>query len=749
MNLALKTSTFPQEWKIAKVRALPKANGHDYRPISLLSNLGKILEKIVEKRMRESVGSRLNPIQHGCRPMHSTQIALSRFTHQASLAAAEENSFGAVAFDFSKAYDRVPHHLLIYKLNKMKISPELILFIHNWLSERKFRVHHRRAISSLFSMTNGIPQGSALSVLLWLIFINDLGDALDESTTNLFVDDTLIWSTKLSRAALYHDLAAKSTIVYDWARRNKVKINWNKTQFTHSSYHHSDPPLKIATHTCYPQSTLKYLGVQFTHNVSAQTLFFDLSHLATELRRRSAMVHRLHSFPFSPTVIRQFMNAWVYSPLRYLTPLLGAETHHQATLQQLDKAYNVCLRTELDAFISTPISLLYAGTRRLPLKALIERDTSILTLRAISGSTKLGTEYLDWDGTYDGWSPLGCTIPVFNSIKLYDYDIQFRYPMSISMRNGLAHCNYIIPPTKTKASRRRIPTDADLELWTDGSFEIKTHTGASAAILVSRHDNDEHIEEDAKCYTRLSSSYEAELMALLLGLQMLITRDPRNKKIRIFTDSRSLATHLQSAGLRYKVEEHDFCQVASLLTRLNIHNIIYIHWIPGHSGIERNEKVDRLANSAMLALPPEPHVPRHSYYSAAITKLSRLKYILPLRDKIRPSHWANYPPRNIFKEGQLRFCRGAPFRILTGHTRTNHHLYNLGMVQSPICNFCLLEDQTPDHLLLRCEQFQEHTKPLRQWAADHTTKCAFQLVQANPQRVERLVVPVLRAGAWI
>ena len=145
----------------------------------------------------------------------------------------------------------------------------------------------------------------------------------------------------------------------------------------------------IATHTCYPQSTLKYLGVQFTYNVSAQTLFFDLSHLAAELRRRSAMVHRFHSFRLSPTVILQFMNAWVYSLLRYLTPLLRAETHHQATLQQLDKEYNVFLRTELDTFVSTPISQLYAGTRRLPLKALIERDTSILTLRAISGSTKL------------------------------------------------------------------------------------------------------------------------------------------------------------------------------------------------------------------------------------------------------------------------------------------------------------------------------------------------------------------------
>ena len=99
---------------------------------------------------------------------------------------------------------------------QMKVQPELILFIHNWISDRHFRVHYRRAISTMYPLKNGIPQGSSLSVLLWLIFINDLGEELDPNSTNLFVDDTLIWSTANSRALLYGDLSAKALIVNAW-----------------------------------------------------------------------------------------------------------------------------------------------------------------------------------------------------------------------------------------------------------------------------------------------------------------------------------------------------------------------------------------------------------------------------------------------------------------------------------------------------------------------------------------------------
>ena len=77
INHALQTSQFPTEWKVAKIRALPKGTPNDFRPISLLNNLGKVVEKIVEKRVRQQVQLRLCPTQHGCRSMHSTQQAIN------------------------------------------------------------------------------------------------------------------------------------------------------------------------------------------------------------------------------------------------------------------------------------------------------------------------------------------------------------------------------------------------------------------------------------------------------------------------------------------------------------------------------------------------------------------------------------------------------------------------------------------------------------------------------------------------
>ena len=202
------------------------------------------------------------------------------------------------------------------------------------------------------------------------------------------------------------------------------------------------------------------------------------------------------------------MDAFVFSKLRYFTPLLGAEIHHAPTLHKLGKAYNACLRAELEAFPSTPIPLLYAGTRRYPLEQLIKRDSSLHIICSIIGHTLLSKEYLAWDGTFDGWSPLGITIPVFEKVRLYDLDVQYKYPLSISMRNGLALCKYVCPPNKIKVLRRPTIANADIALWCDGSFDRSNHTGAASDIVII---DDEIQAEEGQCYSNISSSYEAEL----------------------------------------------------------------------------------------------------------------------------------------------------------------------------------------------------------------------------------------------
>ena len=101
----------------------------------------KIVENIVQNRIREAV--HLNPIQQGCRPGQGTHTCLNRFLHAAGVAASEHQAFGAIAFDFSKAYDRAAHYTIIRKLHRSNTPYYLISFVDEWLKNRTFVVRHR------------------------------------------------------------------------------------------------------------------------------------------------------------------------------------------------------------------------------------------------------------------------------------------------------------------------------------------------------------------------------------------------------------------------------------------------------------------------------------------------------------------------------------------------------------------------------------------------------------------------------
>jgi hypothetical protein len=364
MNHSLKFCQFPQEMKLAKVKALPKAKAGEYRPISLLSCLGKWLEKIITARLRYLLHDKLAAQQHGCKAGHSTQQALVRFMHSGAIAAASDYSFGGLAFDFSKAYDRVSRFILIMKLDALNIPSQLIIFIDHWLQDRKFQVWHRNVVSRTFTMLNGIPQGSALSVILWLIYINDLGHELDPSRSNLFMDDTLLWAAASTTKRLYQLLQQQASIVMQWAVKNKVIINWDKTQLIHNDPDCQDFRLKVHNQILTPSKYLTYLGVRFISTNQSRALSLDLVAPAQDIRRRAAVIKRLHRYHFPQNIMRNFVSAFCLGKLRYFTPLLGAEIHHKQTLDPLVKALNACLRTELDAVPTTPIPLLYAGTQR-------------------------------------------------------------------------------------------------------------------------------------------------------------------------------------------------------------------------------------------------------------------------------------------------------------------------------------------------------------------------------------------------
>ena len=236
INISLETGTFPDLCKIAKVIPIhkkdDKSNIHNYRPISLLPIFSKILEKIIYKRLYTYFNDN-NLIYHqqfGFRAKHSTNHALISLTEEIKSKLDTGHYVGGVFIDLEKAFDTVNHSILCKKLEHYGIRGIPNTLIKSFLSNRKQYVSINGFESNIKEISCGVPQGSTLGPLLFLIYINDFQYSLDKSKASHFADDTNILyaskNIKTIESVLNHELKLAST----WLRANKLSLNEDKTK---------------------------------------------------------------------------------------------------------------------------------------------------------------------------------------------------------------------------------------------------------------------------------------------------------------------------------------------------------------------------------------------------------------------------------------------------------------------------------------------------------------------------------------
>ena len=226
------TSIYPDMWKVANVTPVYKKGDKqvhkNYRPISLLPICGKIFEKIIFNNLYPYLNGNnlITKNQSGFRPGDSTTNQLLFLVDEIHQAFEERDSLEvrAVFLDISKAFDKVWHDGLIFKLKQNGISGRLLRLFENYLQNRKQRVALNGSFSDYSKIESGVPQGSVLGPLLFLVYINDLQVNI-KSNIKFFADDTMLFSIvkdpKVSANDLNHDLE----IIYQWAHQWKMEFN--------------------------------------------------------------------------------------------------------------------------------------------------------------------------------------------------------------------------------------------------------------------------------------------------------------------------------------------------------------------------------------------------------------------------------------------------------------------------------------------------------------------------------------------
>jgi len=274
LNGCARLEYFPGIWKNANVVMIPKP-GKDpkspinHRPISLLNTLSKVFERLILTRLKIYTAPKIRPEQYGFREQHSTTHQLVNVLDDIICSYNLRRKTAATLLDFEKAFDKVWHPGLIFKLIKCGVPTQLIKIVNSFLCARNFQIKVGSNLSSSRNIDAGVPQGSCLSPHLFAIYINDI-PCHPNSKLALFADDTLLYSVGRTNNAAIQKLQLQIDLILPWLDQWRISVNPSKTTaiiFSNKRPQHN-PKLNIRNVPINWSNSIKYLGIHIDNRLN-------------------------------------------------------------------------------------------------------------------------------------------------------------------------------------------------------------------------------------------------------------------------------------------------------------------------------------------------------------------------------------------------------------------------------------------------------------------------------------------------
>ena len=320
-TLSIEQKKFPSDWKYANVTAIPKkekaTTPGDHRPISLLNYCGKLMERCIHKHVTRYLKqySIITPFQSGFQTGDSTVNQLLHMYNDFAKALDEGKEVRVVFLDISKAFDKVWHKGLIFKLQSIGISGNLLEWFTDYLANRKQRVCLNGHASSWKTPNAGVPQGSILGPLLFIIYINDIVNHI-RTNIRLFADDTTLYEIIDDPLLTGININIDLRTIMSWAKTWLVMFNSIKTESFIASkkrikpYH---PPLFMDNTAVNEVTSHKHLGLTFSNDLTWTSHIKTIIGKAT---RRLGCLRR-HKFLLDRKSLKKMYTTFILPLLEY------------------------------------------------------------------------------------------------------------------------------------------------------------------------------------------------------------------------------------------------------------------------------------------------------------------------------------------------------------------------------------------------------------------------------------------------
>lgn len=726
-NLIWSTNTFPKEWQHAIVVPILKAgklpsDPSSYRPISLTSNICKLMEKMINNRLKWILETcnLYNTNQCGFRKQRSTIDQTIHLENEIAKAKCHGEYLLAVFIDLEKAFDMLWKEGLLYKLKQFGINGRMFMWIKNFLTDRSISVRVNGVLSDKTAVENGAPQGSCISPTLFNIMINDLGkNLLTKTSLSQFADDGAIWQTQKNIKFLFADITKELSKLLNYFNTWGFKVSGSKTVavlFNRLQYKNIKHTIMMGTSKIALKPSAKFLGITYDSSCRWK---LHIDNIIDKCNKRLNLIRMLTGTKWGADrhTLLLLYRTLILSVINY-----GAELYHSASahqLKRLDTVQYKCLKLCLLASPHTSLAALQVESGELPLK--LQRLKNIFNYKlkcssfkpdhpataSLNDSLKFHTVPNNFSSFYinsklpdrlnfDTATSLYSPIPPWSDQKL---DIDERiYEKYICQNNVQEEVH------KTISEHSK---DSVL-IYTDGS---RAQDGKSSCSVVIPGKN----ITVGKRISNFLSVLSAELAAILFALSFLQTIKPH--KAVIFTDSLFALRSLKKCS--FQVTQPIVHNIKAMLMSMEKATHTKFVWIPAHQDIPGNVRADITAKQALSNSEIDVKIPLiKNEYNVEVEKHIIREW---------QNQWDNGTTgRHLFKLNktvgtgidkiyQKLELSKQKYKVLTrlrlGYCNLNYYLRMFDLTDTPNCQCG--EPETIHHVLLECPDYNSERQHLK------------------------------------